>query len=304
MSKLPQFPTFKTIGIEDRPFFIDLLHELKPVISEWTFTNLFIWRKLHGFIWSLYKDWLIVLASDVEGHIYAMEPQGPTPKKEVGLYVLQWLFDEKKIKEPSIERAGKDFAAEFSGEKGIEVTPMREHFDYIYLREDLVNLAGNRYRSKRNHINQLIRSYRLEYSELKREHLNDCIQLQERWCFLKRCEDDLNLLSEWGAVSEILEHYEELEVKGGVIEIENKVMAFTIGEMLNEDTAVVHIEKADPQIPGLYQAINLMFCEKAWEGVRFINREQDLGLPGLREAKLSYHPHHFVEKYKISLIPS
>jgi len=296
------FPHFKPITIEDRPVFIDFLKRFRPVTSEWTFTNLFIWRRLYNFSWSVYKDWLFVIVSDIDGHIYAMEPVGPKPKKEAVWKILEWLLEERRVRQPSIERVDRTLASELAVEKKLYIEPMREHFDYIYLREDLVRLAGNRYRSKRNHINQLLRSYRFEYSELKMEHIDDCIELQERWCFLKRCEDDLNLLSEWGAVSEILEHYNALEVKGGVIIINNKVVAFTIGEILNEDTAVVHIEKAEPAIPGLYQMINQQFCEKAWAGVKFINREQDLGLPGLREAKLSYCPHHFIEKFKITLI--
>jgi hypothetical protein len=78
-------------------------------------------------------------------------------------------------------------------------------------------------------------------------------------------------------------------------------MAFTIGQMLNDDTAVVHIEKADPEIPGLYPVINQQFCENKWNHARFINREQDLGMSGLREAKLSYYPDHLVKKFRITL---
>ena len=92
-----------------------------------------------------------------------------------------------------------------------------------------------------------------------------------------------------------------MQIKGGVILINEKVEAFTLGERLNEETAVVHIEKANTEIRGLYNAINQQFCEKQWPDTRFINREQDLGEPGLREAKLSYNPDHMVEKFRIRL---
>jgi len=118
---------------------------------------------------------------------------------------------------------------------------------------------------------------------------------------MRRCEDDLNLSGEWDAVREILRYYESLDVQGAVITVESKVMAFTIGQMLNGETAVVHIEKADPDIPGLYPVINQQFCENNWRGVRYINREQDLGIPGLREAKLSYYPDHMVKKFRITI---
>ena len=81
--------------------------------------------------------------------------------------------------------------------------------------------------------------------------------------------------------------------------MDGKVEAFSFGEMLNPDTAVIHIEKANPRINGLYAVINQNFCAEAWAGVKFVNREQDLGLDGLRQAKESYHPHHMVEKFTI-----
>lgn len=108
-------------------------------------------------------------------------------------------------------------------------------------------------------------------------------------------------MGEWEAVREILTNYHILNLTGGVIMIEGRVEAFTIGELLNENTAVVHIEKANPEIPGLYPMINQQFCEKSLHNITYVNREQDLGIDGLREAKLSYYPDHFEEKYQIRM---
>ena len=300
MSTIPVFPDFRPIELQDRDAFNAIIKNYQPEVSEWTFTNLFIWRGYYGFQWSIYKDWLMVICPDAKDGIYAMEPFGPSSRREPATVLLEWLWKEKKAADPRIERADKLLASEL-GSDGFTVEEAREHFDYVYLREDLVQLSGNKYRSKRNHINQLFRAYNFAYADLDVHHIDDCVELQERWCQQKRCEEDMNLLSEWGAVREILEHYSALDLKGGVITVGDKVMAFTIGELLNDDTAVVHIEKADPDIPGLFQVVNQQFCEKAWENVRYINREQDLGIPGLREAKLSYYPDHFVEKFRIRL---
>jgi hypothetical protein len=111
----------------------------------------------------------------------------------------------------------------------------------------------------------------------------------------------MNLMGEWEAIRELLDCCDRLSVQGGAIVINGAVEAFTLGELLNKDTAVVHIEKANSQIPGLYAVMNQQFCEHAWSGVAFINREQDLGDEGLRQAKLSYHPVRLVEKFKIRL---
>lgn len=295
------FPEFKTLELQDKEFFQGFFKEYRPEISELTFTNLFIWRPHYKFQWSAYKDWLVIVSLDGEYGTYAMEPIGPSPRDEITRLVLAWLREEKNEKNPRIERADERIIREIEGMRGISMEPTRDHFDYVYHRDDLVNLAGNKYRSKRNHINQLLRTYSYQYSDLAPDHIQDCIDLQDRWCEMKRCEDDLDLLGEWDAVKEILKSYTSLEVQGAVITIENKVVAFTIGQMLNDDTAVVHIEKADPEIPGLYPVINQQFCENNWKDVRFINREQDLGIPGLREAKLSYYPDHMVQKFRITL---
>ena len=123
------------------------------------------------------------------------------------------------------------------------------------------------------------------------------MEVAEKWCKIRRCEDDMNLLSESEAVRESLVHFPVLKIDGGVILIDGKVEAFTLGELLNEQRAVVHIEKANSENPGLYAMINQQFCENRWRDLLYINREQDLGEPGLRKAKLSYYPDHFVESF-------
>jgi hypothetical protein len=110
-----------------------------------------------------------------------------------------------------------------------------------------------------------------------------------------------SLLGEERAIYEALINIEKLNFKGGVILIDGKVEAFALGEQLNPQTAVIHIEKANPAFDGLYQLINQEFCIHEWSTLPYINREQDLGEKGLRESKLSYHPHHMVNKYTVQL---
>jgi hypothetical protein len=121
--------------------------------------------------------------------------------------------------------------------------------------------------------------------------------MQEAWCRLRECVEKPDLLAEDYAVRDALTHFEELGYQGGVILINSAVEAFSLGETLNRDTAVIHIEKANPDILGLYAAINQLFCLNAWSEVTYINREQDMGVEGLRKAKESYYPHHMVNKY-------
>lgn len=278
------------------------LWSYQPRTSEWTFTNLFIWRSHFGLQWSNAEEWLVFLCTPKEGNPYLLQPVGIQPRRDIALKVLRWLRDEKGIFEPVLERADKRLVAELEGDPAFEVQPVRAHFDYLYRSQDLIELKGGKYHAKRNHINKLRSQADFSFHPLTKEYLTQCFDLQERWCEWKRCEEDMNLLGEWDAVGEALANYEALEVRGGVIVIDGKVEAFTFGELLNTETAVVHIEKASPELPALYSLINQQFCQEYWSDITFINREQDLGEEGLRRAKLSYHPVELVEKYQVRLV--
>mgnify|MGYP003882793677 CR=1 FL=1 len=297
----PSFPTFKPLELADRDTLHPILWNYQPTTSELTFTNLFIWRAHYGFSWSLAGEWLFLVASPAGEEAFAYLPVGPSPRHDKVLELLRWLREEKGVARPRIERADPRLAKELFGDGRFRVEPVRDHFDYVYKTENLISLAGGAYRSKRNHINYFLRSYSYRYEELSPKHLQACLDMTGYWCQVRRCEEDLGLLGEWDAIREALAHFEALELKGGVIFVENRLEAFTLGEPLNGETAVVHIEKANAEIRGLYAMINQQFCERQWKDVPYVNREQDLGEPGLREAKLSYSPANFVEKYRVTL---
>jgi hypothetical protein len=108
------------------------------------------------------------------------------------------------------------------------------------------------------------------------------------------------LANESVAIKEAFTHFDDLGVKGGAILIDGKLEAFTLGEPLNRETVVIHIEKANPAYEGLYPMIHQAFLEQEWSEYTYVNREQDLGEEGLRKAKESYFPHHMVHKYKVT----
>jgi hypothetical protein len=187
----------------------------------------------------------------------------------------------------------------FVDTKRFRVSKDRNNSDYVYRAEDLIKLTGNRYHQKRNHVNKFLKSYRFEYQVLNDKLVRDFLDLQDSWCQLKDCESNEDLMAEDRAVFEALLHYKYLGLRGGAILIEDKVEAFTLGEKLSQDTAVIHVEKANPDIPGLYAMINQQFCQHEWSEVTYVNRQQDLGVPGMRKAKKSYHPDHMVDKFTL-----
>jgi hypothetical protein len=299
---IPEFPQFRPIQLEDREVLGDIIWEYQPQTSEWTFANLFIWRSHYGFQWSLYRDWLLVLGTADRKGPFFLPPIGPPSRLEVVLESLQWLQEEKGEKNSRIERADSRLVDEIQETPALVVEPSREQFDYLYRSQDLIHLAGRRYHGKRNHINKFRQKYAFTYSPLEERHLPECLELGGFWCQVRRCEEDMNLMGEWEAVREALTHFTELRIQGGVLLIRDKVEAFSLAELLNRETAVIHLEKANPEIPGLYPMINQQFCEKSWSRVLWINREQDLGEPGLRQAKESYFPDHLVDKFRIRLV--
>ncbi len=299
--KPPIFPEFRPLGLEDKELLQPRLRAYQPETSELTFTNLFIWKDFYNFSWSLERDWLLIISEAPGGRSWALPPIGPASRVEICKKLRQWFREEKGVKVPSIERADERLVAELAQAGEFISEPVRDHFDYVYRSEDLIQLPGAKYQAKRNHIHQFKRSQTFSYESLEEKHLAACLDLAARWCQFKRCAEDLGLSGEWEAVRAALRHFQDLDLQGGVILINNQVEAFTLGELLNGEAAVIHIEKANPEIQGLYAVINQEFCRHSWSEVPFINREQDLGIPGLRLAKMSYHPEHLIKKFRIEM---
>ncbi|HHB76732.1 MAG TPA: DUF2156 domain-containing protein, partial [Desulfobulbus sp.] len=178
--------------------------------------------------------------------------------------------------------------------------PDRDNADYVYLVEDLARLSGRHYAKKRNQIKKCLKVHSCAYEPITAGLVPQCIALQQRWCASRSCDTDPGLCAEYTAILTMFEHFTALDLIGGAIRVNGEIQAFAIGERLNSDTAVCHFEKAMPGVQGLGQLINQWFALYGLDGFTFVNREQDLGVPGLRQAKKSYHPHHLVEKYTLS----
>jgi uncharacterized protein len=288
---------FKPIEIQDKPLFDEFLRKDPPQVSELTFTNLFIWRHHYQPAWLEWNECVLILFHPQKGPVYGLCPFGPGDKKGA----LDVLCREvaKQTTDVRICRVGEEFAANHVDPGKYDVVPDRDNSDYVYLAKDLINLSGNKYHRKKNHLNQFIKNHAFEYRPLDAELVKRVLGMQEAWCQIRECVLKPDLLAEDFAVHEALTHFEDLGFQGGAILINSVVEAFSLGEPLRQDTAVIHIEKANPDILGLYAAINQLFCLNTWSEVTYINREQDMGVEGLRKAKESYYPHHMVKKYTL-----
>ena len=298
-SGVPEFPRFKDLTLEDKPPCDQLFTQFPPVISEFTFTNLFIWRHAYQIKISRLQNFLCLL-SEQGGSSFFFPPIGEGDVIKCYQSFLQYLGG--KGIPPKIVRVPEAMVAQIDWKtSGMKVELDRNQCDYVYLTQDLIELKGRKYHRKRNHIKQFQEKYSYQYIPLTPEWIPQCLQLETGWCDLRHCEASPGLLNESFAIKEAFTHFEKLGVKGGAILINGKVEAFTLGDPLNPDTVVIHIEKANPAYEGLYPTINQASLENQWSGYAYVNREQDLGEEGLRKAKESYFPHRLVNKYTVTL---
>jgi len=180
---------------------------------------------------------------------------------------------------------------------------MRNHSDYIYQREDLASLTGHKYQAKRNHIHKFESEYKYEYSSLSAKDKDECLELLERWRERRIAEDDVtadflrNVANEENSICKALSNFDALGLTGGAIRVGGKMAAFCYGSAISEDMFCTHIEKGDESFEGVFATINHLFAEQLPKRFKYINREDDLGLPGLRNAKEMYHPVRMLDKY-------
>jgi hypothetical protein len=175
----------------------------------------------------------------------------------------------------------------------------RNHSDYIYLREDLATLKGKKYQPKRNHINKFKKEYTYQYASIASGNIQDCLLLEAEWQKANDQKQGEDASDENQAVQYALDHFEELGLTGGILYANGKVAAFTYGMPINQDTFGVHVEKADVTVNGAYPMINYEFANRIPEQYIYINREEDLGIEGLRKAKCSYYPKILLDKYVV-----
>jgi hypothetical protein len=294
MQPTPAYPDFKVLGLEDRDQITVFFHRYAPVTSELTFTNLFMWRRLYNFQWCLAADALLLIAQIDDNPPYGLPPVGAHDLTPAWRQLLDFLGGHQV--RPEIHRVPEAMAQQYADPLSLEVQEDEANSDYLYRTDALINLRGRKYHRKRNHLKQFRNRYSYRYQPLNGDWIEACLELEEQWCRLRSCVLHPALHQEELAIREALLHYHKLDCQGAAILVDEKVVAFSLGEPLNPDTAVIHIEKADPEFPGSYSVINQEFCKNFWSNFTFINREQDLGEPGLRQAKLSYYPDHLAKK--------
>lgn len=289
---------FKKLTLEDKKIFDHFFNKFPPQISEYTFSNLYVWEKSRVIEYAIYNENLIILAHH-KNQTYFMPP--------VGLFDIKSLYEDllnygMKKNINSVKRVPEEHVQHLQIFKIIEDM---DNSDYIYLTESLAFLKGRKYSNKRAWVKKFENEYYHKYINYSTEYKEQCIKLLKKWIENKD-ENNIEILDELDAITTFLENYEYFKIPGGLLCVncddKKEIVAFTFGEKLNNNTFVIHFEKANSQFIGSYQAINKYFSEKEIFGnFKYINREQDLGIEGLRKAKRSYYPIKILKKYIVTL---
>ena len=291
---------FKPIQIEDMETITRFTYPSNHLNCDFAFANMYSWRFLYDSEYAIQDQFLFIrfyierkerkrlaymfpvgkgdprqaihtIEKDAEAHNHPLLILGVTPEEKKTLISL--------------------FPNHFN------YTPERNYYDYIYLRDDLITLSGKKFQPKRNHINKFKKQYDYTYLPVNHDIIPECKKLEQVWYEANKDEaNSENLCHERCSMHFAMEHFDALNLLGGVVVVNDKIIAFTYGSPINQETFGVHVEKADIRYEGVFSVICQEFAKHIPEKYIYINREEDLGIPGLRQSKLSYHPYLLLEK--------
>lgn len=284
---------FKKIDINDIDVYKKFTENADELSCDATFINLLVWQCSHNNMIAVSDGILFIKTGSGEKESFRL-PIGPDLKKGIEM-IKEYCGDRSPVFYLAEGKAFDEFKENFGNE--FEFKEIRDTFDYIYLRENLVELGGKKYHSKRNHINSFNKKYAWRYETITEKIIPDIKLCANRWYEEKSDKMDRHMICERDGIETILNNMETLEAKGGAIYVDGKVVAFTIGSAVSKDTFNIHIEKALGDFAEGYTVINREFAKNELSQYKFINREEDMGIEGLRKAKLSYHPEILLKKY-------
>jgi hypothetical protein len=289
---------FTPLRLDHQRQYIELLRASGTEASDYSFANIWGWAEEYDLRWAWQDDLVWIRQGVPKDFLWA--PIGPWenidwatrlgPLQQVGIEMI-------RVPEPLKTRLEDSLGS------ALRIEPSREHWDYLYDVSELSSLKGNRFHKKKNLYNQFVKNYSFEFMPMSPEIIQMALEMQEEWCLWRDCESSETLSAENRAILRVFRDWKDMvHLIGGALMVENTPVAYTVAEALSDTTLVIPFEKGCTGFKGVYQAINRIFLENAADGFSRVNREQDLGDPGLRKAKESYHPIDFVKKYRVSFV--
>lgn len=262
---------------------------------EQTFANVFLWSREYPVEYAIVEDCL-VYRSMRSSKAYSF-PVGPGDRRAALSALLAECEKEKRLFQMTCVTPEQFELLETWFPGRFSIVYDRDIADYVYETEKLQTLSGKKLHGKRNHVNRFLKEYpNWSYEPITDENCEECFQMAQQWRRENHCDDDPEKNAEMCVSFNALRLLKELDLRGGLLRVDGQVIAFSIGEPVCADTFVVHIEKALAEFNGAYAMINQQFALHGADGFTYMNREDDSGEEGLRQAKLTYRPAFLVEK--------
>lgn len=297
---------FRDLTEKDKEIYEHYYRKSETELTDLTFTCRMAWNNIFNNQIAIYEDCCVLLS---DGGIFTkphiLMPMGDLdgPRLDRILQAVAPIFSEHnwELKIMCIDEKKLPILSELSQFSGNPYNN-EDVSDYVYDAESLRTLAGNQLHKKRNHVNKFLRLYPdYEYSSLTCADRDDCLELVKKWCESRSIPFDDPHKSDYMMIHKLFDLCGQADIRGGLIRINGTVCAFSLGSYGNSQCAYIHFEKADPAFDGSYTAINQFVLQNEFPEAIFVNREEDLGIPGLRRAKQSYFPIRLLKKYKIKL---
>ncbi len=286
--------TFKTPEIQDKLWVDEILKSFYAPSLEYSFSTLFLWADAIDTKISRHKSCLVARY----GENFYLFPAGNNDEDKIS--AIEWILENScdAVTFGGIGKKEKEFMEKYFPNK-FSFAENRNISDYVYTVEQLSTLKGKKLSSKRNHINRFLENNPdWSYEKITSSNIDEVIKMHDEWQIVADADNNKGLIAEGKVVKKALKYYEELGLSGGLLRSKGKVIAFSMGDELNSDTFLVHIEKAFYDIQGAYPMINKQFVLANCMDYKYVNREDDAGDEGLRKAKLSYCPYKIIKKYK------
>lgn len=290
---------FRKLKTEDFEKCYPLMYKKGFRNSESSFLTLYLWAEMYGSEICIDED-AIFFRSVMDGKASYLFPYAEDEKCALRrLFEHEWECGNDFVKFHSItEQMREILEREFPGE--LTYTERRASFDYIYEATALASLSGKRFHGKRGHLKKFIRNFEGRYTclPLTESDIDDVLAFQKKWIEKASDKDSRETLEyESRSISKLFENFSRFGLIGAVLRVDGIVAAYCLAARTCEDTVEVMVEKADYACDGAYQMINKSFAEFVSDKVKYLNREDDMGIEGLRKAKLSYYPAMLIEKY-------
>jgi len=289
---------FSKIDLGEKEKFEEFFKNYPPRHSDASFMTMVTWHKYMQYFVCWSEGFPFVHTKKNDDRFFRI----PFGLKDLELIKKMLVFASKNTNEFSIglvDEAQKKFLE--SHFKHLDFVKCRQYSDYIYRAEDLVSLEGKSYAKIRNRMNKFRKNHTYSVEIISQDVVDEVMDYLDEWCIVQDCDEDEVLRFEKQALKYCLKYFETLGVFGISVRVEGKIKAFSLCEWISDSEVIVHFEKGDPKLDGIYKVVNFETAKYIVDnGGIWINRESDMGVIGLRKAKMRYRPHHLADVYMIT----